>query len=88
MIQKRIGEITDLACQRIREVGGETYSARSAEHKSGIVVFQLPNCDPASIRRRCLDQGVVLSCRGGRLRISPHAYNNREDIDRLVEALV
>jgi selenocysteine lyase/cysteine desulfurase len=87
-IQKRIEEITDLACRRITEVGGEIYSDRSPEHKSGIVVFELPNCDPASMRRRCLDQGVVLSCRAGRLRISPHAYNNREDIDRLIEALV
>jgi selenocysteine lyase/cysteine desulfurase len=84
---ERIFQLTDEACQRLQQIGACVCSDRTDAHKSGIVVFDLPNRDPAALRQRCLDAGVVLSCRGGRLRISPHAYNNAEDLDRLIEAL-
>ena len=40
-----------------------------------------------AMKRHAMKQGVIFGCRAGRLRISPHAYNNEEDLDRLVEAL-
>lgn len=84
---RRIFEVTDLACQRLQQIGARIHSDRGPEHKSGIVVFDLPGQDSAAIRKQCLQRGVVLSCRGGGLRISPHAYNDASDIDRLIEAL-
>jgi cysteine desulfurase / selenocysteine lyase len=84
---RRIFEITDLACQRLEQLGARIRSDRSPEHKSGIVIFDLPGRDPVQLRKRCLESGVVLSCRGGGLRISPHAYNDASDVERLVEAI-
>jgi len=89
-ISRRIIELTDLACQQLEEAGATIVSARpcgaeTAGVKSGIVSFEVPGRDPEEIARRCIEHEVVLSCRGGRLRISPHAYNTAEDIQRLVE---
>lgn len=86
-LSRRIFEVTDLACRRLEQIGARIRSDRSAEHKSGIVTFDLPGRDPRELRARCLEKDVVLSCRGGGLRISPHAYNDSSDIDRLIDAL-
>lgn len=86
-LSRRIFEITDLACERLQGLGAVIHSDRSPEHKSGIVVFDFPGRDLQAIRQQCLERGVVLSFRGGLLRISPHGYNNSEDIERLVDAL-
>ena len=86
-IAAAILDFTDQACAALQQVGAEILSPRDPEKKSGIVTFDLLGRDAMSLRKQCLDQGVVLSCRGGHLRISPHAYNNEEDLQRLLSAL-
>lgn len=86
-ISRRLLDLTDTICARLPEVGAASTTCRDREHASGIVSFDLPGRNLAEVRRRCREQKVVLSCRGNRLRVSPHAYNNADDIDRLFEAL-
>ena len=84
--------VTDQACMRLRDLGARILSHRDSQPgghdpRSGIVIFELDGHDPRAVRQHCLDHHVAVACRGGRLRISPHAYNNEEDLDRLIEAL-
>ncbi len=86
-IAAAIWDITDRACERLKQIGATIVSDRSPSQRSGIVAFELSGRDPLAVKKHCLTREVVLTCRAGRLRISPHAYNNEEDLDRLVEAL-
>lgn len=86
-IAARVLSLTDALCARLSAAGAVVSSCREKAHASGIVSFELPGENPAEVRRRCREQQVVLSCREGRLRVSPHAYNNDDDLDRLIEAL-
>lgn len=86
-IAARVLEVSELAVERLRAVGAIVHSAREPERASGIISFGLPGRDPVVLRKRCLERGVVLSCRAGRLRISPHAYNDASDVDRLINGL-
>ncbi len=87
-IGQRILEVTDFACAQLQSVGANIFSHREVpERCSGIVSFEIPGQDPNGVRKHCLANGVALACRGGRLRISPHAYQNEADVERLVSAL-
>ena len=86
-IGERVVEVTNLAIERLKQIGAQNHSPRIPEHESGIVSFDMPGHDSLVLRKACLQAGVVLSCRGALLRISPHAYVNEADIDRLVDAL-
>lgn len=87
-LAERVLELVNLAADGLRRLGAEVFGPPPGPFQSGILPFGLPGQDPAEVRRRCLRAGVALSCRGGHLRLSPHAYNNQQDLERLLDALV
>jgi selenocysteine lyase/cysteine desulfurase len=68
-----------------RNTSVQVKSCLDEEFRSGIV--SLACRDPGSIAQRLLQRGIVVSVRGGGLRISPHFYNTEGEIDRLVSEL-
>lgn len=81
--------LTDELCARLQEIGATLLSPRVGEHRSGIVTFLPPGrLTPAEVRTRLIAAGVIVSCRGGGIRVAPHGYNNRDDVERLIGCLV
>ncbi len=80
-------DIARYAADRLRHSGAEFVRPTDTRHQSGILSFSWKGRDPQAVRARCIENGVVLSCRLGKLRIATHGYNNREDIERLIDVL-
>jgi cysteine desulfurase/selenocysteine lyase len=65
-----------------------TFQIRSSmDEKSRSGILNLACQNPDSIAERLFKQGIVISVRGGGLRISPHFYNTEEEIQRLLSEL-
>lgn len=86
-ISERIASLVEQAVQRLRSRGAILRLSDSPLHRSGIVTFEMPGADPAKIRSRALEAGVVVSCRGGGVRASLHVYNDDDDLDRLMDVV-
>jgi selenocysteine lyase/cysteine desulfurase len=87
LVRDRVLELTGFLCDRVRSAGAEVFSSRTPGEESGIVSLLTPGRDPKELMRRCKDAGVIVNVRAGRLRVSPHAYNTLEELDRFVEVL-
>ena len=80
--------MTERLCEDLRSRGATIVSCREPDRRSGIIAFDWPSsAAPADVQRACRDRGVILNQRGGHLRVSPHAYTNDDDIERLCTAL-
>jgi len=86
-IQKQIFQLTDRLHQGARAKGYEVYSPWKPEERSGIISFSKAGEDPEEIRRLLLKNNVLVTVRGGRLRMAPHCYNTLEEMDRVLDLL-
>jgi len=86
-IAKRILELTVNLDHQLREAGANTRMPVDPRHQSGILTFEVPGVDPIEVRKTGLQRNVVVSCRDGGVRASVHAYNNADDLRRLVSVV-
>jgi cysteine desulfurase/selenocysteine lyase len=86
VIERRVLELANSARLMLRGLGAEL---DEADHNkaSQIVIAGFPGMDASATARALREQKVVVAARHGRLRISPHFYNDDEDLKRLESAL-
>lgn len=87
-IEKYLEELSDYLCELIAGKDYEIISSRAKGEKSQIVCIKdKGNLTSNEIAENLAKENIIVSPRGDRLRIAPHFFNNREDIERLAEAL-
>ncbi|HVE56028.1 MAG TPA: aminotransferase class V-fold PLP-dependent enzyme [Pyrinomonadaceae bacterium] len=87
-IENYLEELTDYLCELISGKNYEIISSRARGEKSQIVCIKHQNGLTSNEIAKKLEAGkIVVSPRGDRLRIAPHFFNNRADIEKLAENL-
>jgi selenocysteine lyase/cysteine desulfurase len=87
-IENYLEELSDYLCELLAGKNYEIVSSRAKGEKSQIVCIEhAGGITSNEIAERLQNENIIVSPRGSRLRIAPHFFNNREDIERLIEAL-
>jgi cysteine desulfurase / selenocysteine lyase len=85
-IERRILDLTSYLVEKLHELNLEIISPlREEKWRSGIIIFKMHNGD--EIVRKLEKKRIIVSYRGGGIRVSPHLYNNEEDISTLIQEL-
>lgn len=89
-IMDRVPDAVRAIDERVIEVmasrGFRLYSSRRPGEASGILSFTAPT-DPAAVLAALKEARIECALRAGRIRISPHYYNDAADVARLAAAL-
>jgi selenocysteine lyase/cysteine desulfurase len=86
-IEKRVLELAGLLRSELAGMGAEFYHSNGECLPSQIVTASLPGVDSAALAKKLAEQDINISARRAYLRISPHFYNNEEDIAILMAAI-
>jgi len=84
-IQKHIFDLLDILIAELGRLPVVIRSPLAQEHRSGILSFSCG--DIASLRLSLKRERIVVSEREGAIRVSPHLYNNSQDIEKLCRVL-
>lgn len=83
LIQKQVLELSEYAVELLQEASLKVYGPLKPNERAGIVTFTVPG-DPEPIYEHLNNQKISISLRQGRLRISAHAYNTRDEVQHCV----
>jgi selenocysteine lyase/cysteine desulfurase len=86
-IEEYLLDLSDYLAERLSAKGYGVVSSRRRSEASAIVTCKHERHTPKDLYWLLRSKNIITAPRAGRLRISPHFYNTREDIDALIEAL-
>ncbi len=86
---ERIATAIAALTTRLKEGAAELDAQLATPKQAGRhgAMIAIRSRDDHALVTRLSEEGIVTSCRDGNLRVSPHFYNNEDDIERLLAAL-
>jgi cysteine desulfurase / selenocysteine lyase len=82
IIEQRVMELAAKAREMLRGLGASVTTCASP-----IVAARFEGRDVSALARALKEQRVLVAARRGHLRVSPHFYNNEQDLEKLSSAL-
>ena len=86
-IANHIAGLTDQLCDSLPERYSVVSSRKTDERSHIVSIVHRDGIHPNKIAKELQEKNVIVSPRGEFVRIAPHLYNNRQDIERFVAAL-
>ena len=85
-IEKRVLFLGECVIRHLDRRGLELLTPREQCERGGGITFR-GGFDPAAIRDRLREKGILVNVRGGGLRVSPHFYNTEAEIGLLFQTI-
>ena len=86
-IEAYLLSLSEYLAERLTSKGYEVVSSRRPGETSAIVTCRHETHSPRDLYRLLQSKNIITAPRMNRLRISPHFYNTREEVDALIDAL-
>ncbi|MFP4250672.1 MAG: aminotransferase class V-fold PLP-dependent enzyme [Armatimonadota bacterium] len=80
-VQRRVLGLTDRLIEGLRGIGCEIASPLEPARRSGIVCFRHPTRGADEVVARLAEEQIAAASRTGVARLSPHFYNDADEID-------
>lgn len=88
VVEERISGLTGRLIESARGKGYNVVTPDNWQQRAGIVSMNREGIDVTALAKDLLDnERIVVAGRRGFLRVSPHFYNDTDEIDRLIAAL-
>jgi selenocysteine lyase/cysteine desulfurase len=87
VVEEYLLSLSDALAAGLEAKGYRLLGSRRRGETSGIVTCSHDRHTPKELYHRLSAQRIITAPRAGRLRMSPHFYNTREELEALIEAL-
>jgi cysteine desulfurase / selenocysteine lyase len=87
VIERRVMDLAERTRCLLRQAGGGLFYDRLPHYDSPIVTARFEGRDVSVMARELKARNVLVAARHGNLRVSPHFYNDEQDLERLANAL-